>query len=56
MSAKKRQAPPPTGPVGTASPAETNFSGPRPSRWQLIVSSVLMALWMIFLAWMAFGG
>lgn len=29
---------------------------PQPSRWQLVTSAVLVALWIIFLGWMAFTG
>jgi hypothetical protein len=29
---------------------------PQPSRWQLVTSSILVGLWIIFLAWMAFTG
>jgi hypothetical protein len=29
---------------------------PQPSRWQLMTSGILVGLWIIFLAWMAFTG
>jgi hypothetical protein len=52
MSAKKR----PTLPTGGQSAAEVAapVSPPRKSRWQLVCSSILVGLWLIFLAWMAF--
>ncbi|MDZ4658173.1 MAG: hypothetical protein SH868_11405 [Bythopirellula sp.] len=55
MSAKKRQGAPASGPPVPAPRAEKSISPPRPSRWQLAVSSLLVAAWLIFLAWMAFA-
>jgi hypothetical protein len=35
---------------------ETAVAPPKKSLWQLVVSGVLVGLWLIFLAWMAFTG
>jgi hypothetical protein len=35
---------------------ETAVAPPQKSLWQLVVSGVLVGLWLIFLAWMAFTG
>lgn len=35
---------------------ETIIAPPEKSLWQLVVSGVLVAFWLIFLAWMAFTG
>ena len=53
-AAKREVASPGRQPIAAPS-VEPSFSPPRPSRWQLAVSSFLVAVWMIFLAWMAFG-
>jgi hypothetical protein len=55
-SAKRRQATSGSGQSTSAPDVADSFSPPRKSRWQLVVSSILVALWLIFLAWMAFGG
>jgi hypothetical protein len=36
--------------------SETVVAPPQKSLWQLVVSGVLVGLWLIFLAWMAFTG
>jgi hypothetical protein len=56
MAAKKRRAGETTTSPAPASDVEPLVSPPRGSRWQLVVSAVLVALWIIFLAWMAFTG
>jgi hypothetical protein len=41
---------------GKNSPPPLASAPPQPCRWQLVTSGVLVALWIIFLAWMAFTG
>jgi hypothetical protein len=56
MGAKQKRV---TNAPATAGEPRTNEPGvapPQKSLWQLIVSGVLVALWLIFLAWMAFTG
>jgi hypothetical protein len=45
-------------PTGEDEPQEneTAVAPPKKSLWQLVVSGVLVGLWLIFLAWMAFTG
>lgn len=43
-------------PLGEVSGTPPIAVPPQGSRWQLITSSILVGLWMIFLAWMAFTG
>lgn len=40
----------------TTAPVLPAIAPPRPSRWQLVTSGVLVAVWIVFLAWMAFTG
>jgi hypothetical protein len=56
MAAKKGRTEGIGKPVTEVSPPPPVFAPPQPSRWQLITSGVLVALWIIFLAWMAFTG
>jgi hypothetical protein len=61
MAAKQKRgtnAPVAAVPVSEAGPRnhEPNVAPPQKSLWQLIVSGVLVGLWLIFLAWMAFTG
>lgn len=56
MSANKRRgegAGESTVDISAAPPA---IAPPKASRWQLVTSSLLVAVWIIFLAWMAFTG
>jgi hypothetical protein len=42
--------------VDSSRKKEADVAPPQKSMWQLVVSSVLVAVWLIFLAWMAFTG
>lgn len=56
MAAKKGRVEGIRKPVVEASSPPPVSAPPQPSRWQLITSGVLVVLWIIFLAWMAFTG
>lgn len=56
MADKTRRGEATHDPAGDVSGTPTIAVPPQPSRWQLIASSILVGLWIIFLAWMAFTG
>jgi hypothetical protein len=57
MAAKKRGANVPSkAGESEARSDELKVGAPKKSFWQLVVSGVLVGLWLIFLAWMAFTG
>lgn len=56
MAAKKPRGEATSGPVAERDGSPPDVAAPPPSRWQLVTSSILVGLWIIFLAWMAFTG
>ena len=54
MAGQKRRGEAPSTPTAEIAPTAQNAKAPQPSRWQLVTSSILVGLWIFFLAWMAF--
>lgn len=54
MAANTRRAEGTSNPAADSPSRLPTLAPPQPRRWQLVTSSVLVGLWVIFLAWMAF--